>query len=457
MLRAGAGRASRGPAQDRAGHPSDPAAPDARRSGARSSLVKILELPHTGRAQLGEMVAFELERHVPFPPEDIRFDFTLLPGDRQGAAACPRRGLGASHGRRGAADCSRSLGSSRRALTAACHDLPPPAPPPAGHAYAIWAHRVGGATDLVCLSQGRRRAEPHRAGQGRRRAGAARSPPRSGSSAGRTCDAVWISGDDAAEFLAAAGLSRARALRSPSHPWRPAVARAHRAASGGGSRAPPSWPSRVALGSNRPPLNLLPMELRPRTLSTGQLVTAGPATVTAVLGLSLLAGQGYQQHRYADRLSRAPSAPSTRRSRRWKRCRPTWPRRSGCSRPSGASRRPTCARLPILRELTERIPQDAWLRTFSMDKQGDRDQRPGERRQPAHPAAGELAVADSRGVHGAGDQGRATRSSSGSRRRGRVRPKPPEPAAEAAGAGAAGTSRRRTQGPPPARPGASIR
>jgi general secretion pathway protein L len=26
--------------------------------------------------------------------------------------------------------------------------------------------------------------------------------------------------------------------------------------------------------------------------------------------------------------------------------------------------------LPIMRELTERLPQDAWLRTFSMDKQG---------------------------------------------------------------------------------------
>jgi len=61
----------------------------------------------------------------------------------------------------------------------------------------------------------------------------------------------------------------------------------------------------VALGSRRPALNLLPRELRPRTVSAGQLVTGGTATLTAVLGLALLVGQGYKQHRYADRLSRA--------------------------------------------------------------------------------------------------------------------------------------------------------
>src|SRR5262245_65089138 len=58
--------------------------------------VKILEMPPTRGAQLNEMVAFELERHVPFPPEDIRFDFLRLPGSSKDplrvlVAACERR------------------------------------------------------------------------------------------------------------------------------------------------------------------------------------------------------------------------------------------------------------------------------------------------------------------------------------------------------------------------------
>src|SRR5205823_11041064 len=61
----------------------------------------------------------------------------------------------------------------------------------------------------------------------------------------------------------------------------------------------------VALGSGRPPLNLLTPELRPRTVSTEQLVTAGMVGLTACLGLALLVGQGYKQHRHAERLSQA--------------------------------------------------------------------------------------------------------------------------------------------------------
>jgi len=35
--------------------------------------VKALELPRADGGQFAEMVAFELERHVPFPPENMRF------------------------------------------------------------------------------------------------------------------------------------------------------------------------------------------------------------------------------------------------------------------------------------------------------------------------------------------------------------------------------------------------
>ena len=46
--------------------------------------VKALELPRAEGGQFAEMVAFELERHVPFPPEDMRFDWTTLTGTAKG-------------------------------------------------------------------------------------------------------------------------------------------------------------------------------------------------------------------------------------------------------------------------------------------------------------------------------------------------------------------------------------
>src|SRR5262245_20769361 len=49
--------------------------------------VKTLELPPAAEgAQFAEMVGFELERHVPFPPEDVRFDWSPVPGAPKGSA-----------------------------------------------------------------------------------------------------------------------------------------------------------------------------------------------------------------------------------------------------------------------------------------------------------------------------------------------------------------------------------
>jgi general secretion pathway protein L len=327
--------------------------------------VKILDLPHAGRAQLGEMVAFELERHVPFQPEDMRFDFTLLPGPAKG----PLRVLVAASERRTVEGALRLLDEPRlkpRALTAACHDLPALLRRPQATRHAILAHRASGATDLVCLTQGRlelSRTVPVKDTDelGRELSATIRLL------GWQECDAIWISGDDTADVLAA---SRHEDLGAPvsEPPWRPAV-RALIEKLPVEDAGTAVLALAVALGSNRPPLNLLPKEARPRTLSTGQLVTAGTATVTAVLGLLLLAGQGYQQHRYAERLSRAIRALD-----------PEVKKVEGLAADLAQKKRllETIASiekadvraLPLLKELTERIPQEAWLRTFSMDKQG---------------------------------------------------------------------------------------
>jgi Tfp pilus assembly protein PilN len=332
---------------------------------ARSLLtVKTLELPPARGSQLAEMVAFELERHVPFPPEDIRFDFVPLAGSANG----PRRVLVAACERRTVEGALRLLEEPRLkpgALTPACHDLPALLGRQRMRS-TVWAHRSGGATDLLCLHHGRlelSRSVPVKDGEGLANEVAATLHLLGWNG----CDAIWISGDDAAEFLAASALAElGAAVAEP--PLKPAaralVQRLPEQDAGAAMLA-----LAVALGSRRPTLNLLPRELRPRTFSSGQLVTAGTATVAGLLGLALLVGQGYQQHRYADRLSRAiheldPEVKSV----------------EGLSAELAQKRRlletirsierNDVRALPILKELTERIPQEAWLRTLTMDKEG---------------------------------------------------------------------------------------
>lgn len=181
------------------------------------------------------------------------------------------------------------------------------------------------------------------------------------------CDAVWISGDDAPEFLAASALEQF-GVPVTEPPWRPsALALIQKLPEEDFGAA--MLALAVALGSTRPTLNLLAVELRPRTFSTGQLVTAGTAAITALLGLALVVGQGYQQQRYADRLSqairvldpdvKAVEALSTELAQK----------RRLLESIQSVEKNDLRA-LPILRELTERIPAEAWLRTFNMDKQG---------------------------------------------------------------------------------------
>jgi Tfp pilus assembly protein PilN len=181
------------------------------------------------------------------------------------------------------------------------------------------------------------------------------------------CDAIWASGDGADDLLASPALEQvAASVTAP--PFSPAV-----------ETLLPALPADdlgramlalgVALGSARPPLDLLAVELRPRTFSTGQLVTAGMVALTLALGAGLVLGQGYKQQRYATQLSEAlrkldPEVKAVERLNadlgQKKRLLET------VQSIEKADVRP----LPIMRELTERLPQDAWLRTLSMDKQG---------------------------------------------------------------------------------------
>ncbi|MGH7372665.1 MAG: hypothetical protein ACREJY_00425, partial [Candidatus Rokuibacteriota bacterium] len=55
----------------------------------RRAVVKAIELPRADGGDVARMIGFDLERHVPFPPETTRFDWVeLLSGPAE-----PRRVL----------------------------------------------------------------------------------------------------------------------------------------------------------------------------------------------------------------------------------------------------------------------------------------------------------------------------------------------------------------------------
>src|SRR5262245_29865941 len=95
------------------------------RLGVERSLVtvKVLELPPVVGGDRNEMLRFELERHVPFPPEDAVFDAMDLPTTKDG----PTRVLVVAGERRIVDHALRLLDEPRlkpASVTVACHDLP---------------------------------------------------------------------------------------------------------------------------------------------------------------------------------------------------------------------------------------------------------------------------------------------------------------------------------------------
>lgn len=327
--------------------------------------VKTLELPRAGGARLQEMVPFELERHVPFPPEDMRFAFVPLPSGPKG----PLRLLVMACERRIVERAVRLLDEARLkpvAITAACHDLRVLLRRKVRMRFVVWAHREGGTADLLFFAQGRlqlSRTVPVEDGEGL----AAEVGATLGLLGWNECEAIWISGDEAAELIASPALEALSAsVTEP--PWSARAQKLMRAlpAEGFGSAV---LTLAAALGSRRPTLNLLPDELRPRTVSVGQVVTVGNLLVVASLAVALFLSQSYREQRYADRLSAAIRNldPQVKQVERLS---ADLAQKRRLLETVQAIDKGEVHPLPILKELTDRLPQDAWLRTLSMDRQG---------------------------------------------------------------------------------------
>ena len=336
------------------------------RVGLRRGLVtvKVLELPPVAGRDRGEMLRFALERHVPFPPEDMLFDARPLPGPNDGSS----RVLIAAAERRIVDRALRFLDEPRLrpgAVTVACHELPRLLRRRLGVNRAAWVHRSGGGTVLLFLAGGEVRLSRE-------------VPVESAEALGaeieaslpllrwRNCEAVYVSGDGATELLDAAAGSVDAAVSAP--PYEPAMAAligelpAEQQATGMLALA-------VAAGRRRPALDLLPEALRPHTWTPMQIATVAMVVIAAGLGLGALAVPGYQDRRYLARLEQATRAldPQTREVER-------------LATDLGQKRRLLAAMksveqgairpLPFLRELTDLMPSDAWLSSLNVGPRG---------------------------------------------------------------------------------------
>jgi len=329
------------------------------------AVVKTLELPRTAGGSLRPMVAFELERHVPFPPQDIRFDCVPL----EGAPKAVRRVLVmAAEGRTvdGALRLLDTLKRPPQSVTAACHDLPALLSRRRAVGRVVWAHRHGPHTDLLCVDEGAVRLSRSLPTASDADLGAeiARSLPLVGWT---DCDAIWVSGDDA---------ERVRVAMRRSGPGVPVSGPPFGRA---GARLIARLPIRrrgagllalaVAVGGRRPRLDLLPTGMRSLSMAWLPRLTAGLAAATAVLGLGLLLAHGHAQERYLARVSEEIRRlePEVKAVERLAAEIVTQKRLLAVMRSAETGGlRP----LPVLKELTEIIPTDAWLHSLSMDRQG---------------------------------------------------------------------------------------
>lgn len=331
-----------------------------------SVFVRPMELPTVG-GDMREMVRLNLEGHLPFATEDTAFDFIPLPAEAEGlpreetlqrvllAAAEPRIVESALR----IAEEARLRPTS---LTVAAHDLVALARPERGQ-RVVWLHHTGASADILCLSGpslvlSRAAPAPDEASvvdEVRRTLSAVRW---------KECDAIWISGDLPIEALATAPLPAP--VREPAYTPR---ALARLATLPSEDRGVHELALAVASARRVPPLDLLPLRLRPRRLSRPQAVTLGLAALTALLLITALMVPGLREQRQLKRINAeiARLDPQVRAveqvARELERKRRLLGTITGIET---SAIRP----LPMLRELTDLLPSDTWLTTLSMDGKG---------------------------------------------------------------------------------------
>jgi general secretion pathway protein L len=332
--------------------------------------VKPIELPDVG-GELQEMVQFELERHLPFASDDASFDFVTLPAE----PGAPTGGNAARRVLIAAADRKVVEGALRLAedarlrpmsLTVAAHNLPGlVAPRLRGH--VVWLHRTGEHTVLLFLTGGQLvlsrnvptaddetlADEIHRSLAITRWAGV---------------DAVWRSGDGA---VATSSTDLTMCGAPVTAPPYTAGTRAFLGQIGDPEPGAAQLVLAVAVAAGRRTrsLELLPTRLRPRRFTRQQFVAAGALAVAIVLGVIALLIPGYRETRHLTVVNRRV-AELDGPVRAIEQTLQELERKRRLLATIQSLESATIRPLPILRDLTELIPNDAWLTTVSLDTKG---------------------------------------------------------------------------------------
>jgi Tfp pilus assembly protein PilN len=327
-------------------------------------IVKQIELPAIA-GKTDEMVRFELERHLPTTTDDPAFDYIPLPVDAEPDPNTMggQRVLICAADRRLIDTALRVADEAKLrpvSITVAAHDLLSLVHLDRSERVA-WLHRTGDMVDLLLLQgaslvfsrtfhafdDATLLAETRRSLAGGR---------------WRGCDAVWVSGDNAA---AGSLVEVGAPVTEP--PWT-ARAQQRRAAatSLGGAH---ELALATAMGRGVRPLDLIPSAIKPRRLTHREWRTAGALAATILLTLAALLLPGYMESRRLTRLNReiARIDPEVRAAERIVRDLDRKRQLLATVEKIGSSAiRP----LPLLRELTDIIPADAWLTYVAFDAKG---------------------------------------------------------------------------------------
>ena len=338
---------------------------------ARASVtVKPIELPAVA-GDARNMVRFELERHVPFGADDTPFDFTLLPrvGESAGVTSGARLVLLVAADRRvvdGALRVAQETGLKAASITVAAHDLLALVTPPRRQ-RVVWIHRAGADVELLFLTGST--LVLSRSITAEDDAAIADEIARSlGVVRWRRCDALWRSGDVAAP--SAPTWSPLTQFGVPvTDPPYTKPARRFLTTINQEARGALQLALGVAMARRGRPLDLIPDAMRARHVTRGQLVTMATATAAIALSIGALLAPGYRDQQRLKQLStaiarldpevRAVERVSQELERKQKLLAMIQALEAGAIKP-----------LPVMRELTELVPNDAWLTLLSMDANG---------------------------------------------------------------------------------------
>ena len=331
--------------------------------------VKPIELPRVA-GEMRDIVRFELERHLPFPAEDAPFDFMLLPAaGANGTAVSGTRVLALAADRRTVEGALRIVQEARlrpRSLTVAAHDLLGLVRPLPGR-HVVWVHRAGDTTDLLFLL-GPRLVLSRRVPSTDDRVIADEIRSSYAVTRWRGADALWISGDIAAPGTVSASPLTDLGAPITEPPYTPA-ARRRLVGIDSEARGAAQLAVAVAFGRRARPLDLIPPALRPRRVSRGQGVTLAVLAATVLLTLAALFLPGYFDQRRLDTLNASIGGLDGEVRAVERIARELDQKRKlldTIESLPGAGIRP----LPVLRELTELLPTDAWLTTLSLEGKG---------------------------------------------------------------------------------------